>query len=133
MLNVPINVTVDTEVNEPSKTYSLDYDTYSVGSDKIDGIEAVKQAISKALSTPRFKCRAYDNQYGSEIREAITEEDASDEYIADNMTFLIEDTLKVDDRVLSVSDVSVEHVDDILYVSFSVSTIFGDTTIEEEI
>ena len=56
MLNVPINVTVDTEVNEPSKTYALDYDTYSVGSDKIDGIEAVKQAISKALSTPRFKC-----------------------------------------------------------------------------
>ena len=124
MLNVPINVTVDTEV---------DYDTYSVGSDKIDGIEAVKQAISKALSTPRFKCRVYDNQYGSEIREAITEEDASDEYIADNMAFLIEDTLKVDDRVLSVSDVSVEHVDDMLYVSFSVSTIFGDTTIEEEI
>ena len=49
------------------------------------------------------------------------------------MAFLIEDTLKVDDRVLSVSDVSVEHVDDMLYVSFSVSTIFGDTTIEEEI
>lgn len=133
MLNVPINVTVDTEVNEPSKTYALDYDTYSVGSDKIDGIEAVKQAISKALPTPRFKCRVYDNQYGSEIREAITEEDASDEYIADNMAFLIEDTLKVDDRVLSVFDVSVEHVDDMLYVSFSVSTIFGDTTIEEEI
>lgn len=49
------------------------------------------------------------------------------------MAFLIEDTLKVDDRVLSVSDVSVELVDDMLYVSFSVSTIFGDTTIEEEI
>lgn len=59
------------EAQEPSsKTYRLDLDKGRI-SGKIDGLEAVNQAIRKAIITPRFKCLIYDNQYGSEVEDAV--------------------------------------------------------------
>ena len=51
-------------------TYGLDLDKGRI-TGKIDGLEAVNQAIRKAIITPRWKCLVYDNQYGSEIEDAV--------------------------------------------------------------
>ena len=100
---------------------------------KIDGQEAVEQAIRKTLITPRFKCLIYDNQYGSEVEEAIVAKDATREYTEAVAEGFIRDALRPDARILSVQDFAMEFFEDGVRISFSASTIFGEIQIEEVI
>lgn len=121
------------EAQEPSSnTYRLDLDKGRI-SGKIDGLEAVNQAIRKAIITPRFKCLIYDNQYGSEVEDAVISNNATPEYIETAIEGFIADALKPDTRILSVSDFSITLNGDSAYISFKADTIFGETTVEEVI
>ena len=76
---VPIPISgIEEEKEQPSLTYKLDLDTGRIVG-KVDGLEAVNQFILKALLTPRFHCLVYDNQYGSEIKDTVTDENATEE------------------------------------------------------
>lgn len=78
---IPIPISgIEEEREEPSFTYKLDLDAGRIMG-KVDGLEAVNQFIRKALITPRFHCLIYDNQYGSEIKDTITSENATEELI----------------------------------------------------
>lgn len=128
---IPIPIDEVTEAEElPSKTYRLDLDEGRIVG-YVDGIDAVNQAIRKAIITPRFKCLIYDNQYGSEIEDAIIAKDASREYTEAAIEGFIKDALLPDTRVLSVSNVSVEFEDDGAHISFTAETIYGETEVEE--
>ena len=71
---IPIPISgIEEEKEQPSLTYKLDLDTGRIVG-KVDGLEAVNQFILKALLTPRFHCLVYDNQYGSEIKDTVTDE-----------------------------------------------------------
>lgn len=130
---IPLPVAEIEEAKEsPSLTYKLDLDKGRIVG-KIDKLEAVNQAIRKAIITPRFKCLIYDNQYGSEIEDAVISNDATQEYIETAIEGFITDTLKPDRRILSVSDFSVSFNGDSAYISFKADTIFGVTTVEEVI
>ena len=73
---IPIGIgTVEEEQEKPSLTYRLDLAAGRIIG-KVDGRAAVEQAILKAIITPRFHCLVYDNQYGSEVIEAIIADDA---------------------------------------------------------
>ena len=68
---IPLLVTqVEEAAEPPSKTYRLDLEEGRILG-MVDGQEAVRQAIHKAIITPRWKCLIYDNQYGSEIEAAV--------------------------------------------------------------
>lgn len=130
---IPLPIAEVEETQEaPSKTYRLDLDNGRIAG-MIDGIEAVDQAIRKAIITPRFKCLIYDNQYGSEIEDAIIANDATQEYVETVIEGFVTDCLKPDTRILSISDFSVTFENDSAYISFKADTIFGETTIEEVI
>lgn len=130
---IPIPVATVAEAEEkPSLTYRLDLDKGRIVG-KIDGLEAVNQAIRKAIITPRFKCLIYDNQYGSEIEEAIISKDASRNYIEAAIEGFVRDALRPDTRILSVYDFNCEFKSDCVYISFHADTIFGYTTIGEEV
>lgn len=130
---IPIPVTqVEPSKEAPSLTYKLDLDTGRIYG-KIDGLEAVNQAIRKAIITPRFKCLIYDHQYGSEIEDAVIADDATPDYIETAAEGFIIDALKPDTRILKVYDFSFSFKDDSAYISFRCDTIFGDTTVEEVI
>lgn len=130
---IPLPVAEIEEAKEsPSLTYKLDLDKGRIVG-KIDKLEAVNQAIRKAIITPRFKCLIYDNQYGSEIEDAVISNDATQEYIETAIEGFIADTLKPDRRILSVSDFSISFEGDSAYISFKADTIFGVTTVEEVI
>ena len=74
---IPIPISgIEEEREEPSLTYKLDLDAGRIAG-KVDGLEAIKQFIRKALITPRFHCLIYDNQYGSEIKDTITSKNAT--------------------------------------------------------
>lgn len=130
---IPLPVAEIEEAKEsPSLTYKLDLDKGRIVG-KIDKLEAVNQAIRKAIITSRFKCLIYDNQYGSEIEDAVISNDATQEYIETAIEGFIADTLKPDRRILSVSDFSISFEGDSAYISFKADTIFGVTTVEEVI
>lgn len=130
---IPIPVETVTEAAElPSLTYRLDLDKGRIVG-KVDGLEAVNQAIRKALITPRFQCLIYDNQYGSEIEDAVIAKDASRDYITAAVEGFIKDALLPDTRILSVHDVKVEFREDCAFLFFRADTIFGETELEEVI
>lgn len=128
---IPIETIIEAE-EQPSLTYRLDLESGRIVG-FVDKLEAVNQAVKKAIITPRFKCIIYNNQYGSEVEEAIISKDASQEYINTVIEGFIKDALRTDTRILSIYDFYVEFKEDKAYVFFRVDTIFGETQIKEVI
>lgn len=128
---IPID-NVEEAQEQPSLTYRLDLDNGRIVG-KVDNLEAVNQAIRKAIITPRFHCLIYDNQYGSEIEEAIITNDASTDYIEAVTEGFIKDCLRPDTRILTVYDFQFEFKEDKAYIYFKADTIYGKTEIEEVI
>ena len=130
---IPLPISEVTEAEEkPSLTYKLDLDKGRIMG-MVDGLEAVNQAIRKAIITPRFKCLIYDNQYGSEIQEAIIAQDATPEYTEAVVPGFVKDALKPDTRILKVYDFQFEFRTEGAYIFFRADTIFGETVFEEVI
>ena len=99
----------------------------------VDDIDAVEQAIRKAIATPRFDCLIYDDQYGSETACADMAVGATEEYRRSAIEGFIRDALSQDIRILEIGEFEIEFVDDEAYVSFSVSTIFGEIKLDKEV
>lgn len=131
---IPIPVgTVTTQEEGPSKTYKLDLDRGRIAG-YIDGIEAVKQAIRKALITPRFRCLIYSNQYGSEIEQAyIADGNTTIDFIEATMEAYVKDALLPDTRIVACYDFKAEQKEDGVYIAFKCDTVYGETTVEEVI
>lgn len=130
---IPINIAEIQDAQEkPSKTYRLDLDAGRIVG-TVDGVEAVQQAIRKAIITPRFKCLIYDNQYGSEIEDAVIAKDASREYAESVIEGFVKDALTPDSRILECHDFSVTFKDDEATIEFTADTIFGEIEVEEVI
>lgn len=130
---IPLPVeTVQEAAELPSKTYKLDLDKGRIIG-YVDGQAAVRQAIRKAIITPRFKCLIYDHQYGSEIEEAIIQKDATESYTRAVIPGFIRDALLPDTRVTGVSNFTFDFKNDEAYIAFDADTIFGTVRIEEVI
>lgn len=130
-IEIPIDA-IEAESEKPTKTYFLDLDNGRIIS-TVDGIEAVKQAVRKAIITARYKNLIYDSDYGSEINDMIYDEDATPELIETALPELIKDSLSQDTRILDVYDFEFKFEDDKAYISFFVDTIFGKIDISEVI
>ena len=130
-IDIPI-ATVQEAEEKPSLTYRLDLDAGRIVG-MVDGLEAVNQAIRKAIITPRFKCLIYNNQYGSEIEDAVLVKKATRAYIRSALEGFIRDCLKPDTRILTVRDVTIDFEEDNVYIAFKADTIFGETEIREVI
>jgi hypothetical protein len=114
----------------PSKTYRLSYDSNKIGG-LIDGEEALRQFVVKAIRTARYRYLIYDDQYGSELEELIGA-DVSIELIQTEVSRIITDALIYDDRVAEVVDFEVTRDNDKLFVSFRVvPTSGGDIIVDE--
>ena len=150
---IPLLVTqVEEAAEPPSKTYRLDLEDGRILG-MVDGQEAVRQAIHKAIITPRWKCLIYDNQYGSEIEAAVIQSmgRASHEYIEAVVPGFVRDALRPDRRVTLVYNFVfaftpedkakyfpelfevVGDDGDAVFVHFDADTIYGTVQIEEVI
>ena len=125
---------ITTKSLNPTKTYALDLDKGRIIG-VVDGRKAIEQFIRKALITPRFKCLIYDNQYGSEIKQLITTDDASQSYIAAELPRMIKDAIIHDSRITDVdtSAFEIRFDGDCVYADFEVETIYGTLNFEEVI
>ncbi len=118
------------ETRQPSLTYRLDYERGRIGG-LIDGEQAIRQYIRKALDTARFRFLIYDDQYGSELDDLIGSE-VTDDYLESEIPRIITDALIYDDRIADVSEFEFERKKGDLYVTFLVETVDG-LSIEEEV
>lgn len=150
---IPLPVTTVQEATErPSRTYHLDLETGRILG-FVDGQEAIRQAIHKAIITPRWKCLIYDNQYGSEIEAAVIQSQgaATHEYIEAVVPGFVRDALRPDSRITKVKNFKFAFSEDekaalfpelykavgadgdSVFISFYAETIFGTVKVEEVI
>lgn len=106
----------------PSRTYMLDLENGEVIDRMIDGKDALRQFIRKAIVTARYRFLIYDGQYGCEL-DALLGQDISPSLLKSEITRIITEALIYDDRVDKVTDFEVINDHGKLFVSFTVHSV----------
>lgn len=121
---------LEEESEKPSGTYRLDLDSGRI-TGRTGGIEAVNQAIRKALITARFHNLIYDDDYGCEAGDAVHDKNVTPEYLETVLPELVKDALSQDTRITDARNFEISFENDSAYISFTADTIFGETEIQE--
>jgi hypothetical protein len=117
--------------NLPSKTYKADFTTNRI-SGKIEGLESVKQAVRLILGAQRYSLENFSFDYGNEILSLIGK---PRDYVESDLERLITEALLAEERIKNVTNFSISwnNRNESCNVKFTVNTIFGDTSLEENI
>lgn len=124
---------VEENAEQETRTYRIDFENGRIDG-FVDGLEALKQAIIKILSTERYKNLIYSEDYGCEVLDMLMSNENTDAFVESELPELIKDALSDDERILGVDNFEIYDSDDErdgIMVSFDVSTIYGDLKIEE--
>lgn len=98
---------------------------------KIDGQEAMIQAISKIMETERSVYPIYSEDYGNDLDELIGK---SFDFVETEIERVLEEALEEDERVTGVSVDTIEETDSTsLLVTATVSTIYGELEVTQEV
>ena len=122
-------LTIDLTVKEQSytdRTYKMS-DTQIAGF--VDGMEALKQSIYKALSTEQYEYPIYSFQYGIAWKQLIGEDRS---YVRAELRRMVEELLMRDDRIRSVDGFEFSSSGDSCHCSFNVSSIYGEISVTTE-
>ena len=114
----------DADTFHPSLTFKIDGDRIQ---GKIDGLEAVKQAVDLTLSVERFEYEIYSWDLGLETKDLIGK---SREYVRGDLERRIREALAEDDRVTGLSDFDVSFSGETATATFTVNTEFGNLSEE---
>lgn len=118
------------EVVQPSKTWHIDLDTGRIRK-FIDGKEAIRQYIRKALMTSRNRYLIYNDFYGEEIRDLIGH-NLTQQLMDVEIPRLIREAIIYDDRIESVPSVVVtQYGSDGIHVAITVELTNGELLTEE--
>lgn len=110
------------EVIETSRTYSIDWiNGRSQGI--TDGLDAIKQAVYKALETVRFDHLIYNDDYGSELQGL---QGRSEGYVRSEIQRRISEALLQDERITAIEDFTISITGDEALCNFRVVSTFGD-------
>lgn len=112
---------------KPSLTYRIKDDRIE---GRIDGLDAVKQAIELMLSTERFEHEIYSWDYGVETKDLIG---ADRELVKGDLERRVREALAEDDRITGISDFTISFDRENANVTFTVNTIFGDIPEERSV
>lgn len=114
--------------DRPSKTYSLDFNTGRIGG-FIDGKEALKQFIRKAIITERSKWRIYTDDYGCELPSLIGQ-DVTPGFLQSEIPRVVTEAIEYDERILSVDNISARRSGDAVFISADINSIYGSISQE---
>lgn len=113
---------------EPSKTFRLDLSANRIGN-LTDQIEALKQAIAKAILTPRSRHIIYDDNYGCELWDLIGA-DVTTAYIDAEIPRMVREAIIYDDRINNVTTVEITRDGDAIFIKVDVDSVFGEVRTE---
>ena len=98
---------------------------------KIDGQEAMIQAISKIMETERSVYPIYSEDYGNDLDELIGK---STDFVETEIERVLEEAFEEDERVTGISVDAIEETDSTsLLVTATVSTIYGELEVTQEV
>lgn len=97
---------------------------------RVNGLEALKQAIYKVLATEQYEYPIYSFNYGIAWKELVGEERP---YVRAEMKRMIQETLMQDDRIREVDGFKFAFSGDTCQCAFNVSSIYGDIEIGTEV
>lgn len=117
------------EVEQPSLTYRLDLETGAIAG-RVDGLEAVKQAVYKMLQTPRYEHLIYTPNYGHELRTLIGKDPL---LVRSEAARMLREALLQDDRITAVQDVNAETSGDSILLRFTVVSRYGSFRAQQEV
>lgn len=118
------DTTDQTDMVAPSKTWKLDFENGRI-THEIDGLEAIRQFVKKAILTARSRFLIYTDDYGCELDDLIGD-DVTDAYLNSEIPRMVKEALIYDDRIEDVTDIQYERDGDKLYLSFRVVTALGE-------
>lgn len=122
---IPKNNIIDlNNVNniETSKTYYINFGKEKI-QNKIDELEAVKQAVYMILSTEKNAYTMYPLGYGTSLEKYIGK---PYEYIIGDIDREIKESLLNDNRILDVYNFNFTRNKENILITFTVLTIFGE-------
>lgn len=117
------------------KEYAWDFDTDSFRYDEngkhiiVEGDEAIKVWVYKALSTERFRYLAYSWQYGIELRPFIGKVMGVQQRYSEIKRVIVE-CLMVNPYIKSIDSVEIEHEKDEVTITIALTTIYGEVTVD---
>lgn len=112
---------------KPSRTYHLDFENQRIVG-YVNDLEAMKQAIYLMLSVERYEQLIYSWNYGIELEDLYGKETS---FVIPELKRRISEALLHDSRIKSVSGFDFETQRGKIAVTFTVSTIYGETQIEK--
>ncbi len=113
------------EESQTPKEYEIDFKTGQLTGKIVEGLEAIKVWIWLVLQTPRYRYYVYTWDYGNEFEDLIGQ-GYTEEYIEAAAQKMTEDCLLVNENIQSISNFSASIENDILTISFTANTIYGD-------
>jgi hypothetical protein len=116
-----INAQSTETTEQPSRTWKLDFERGHV-TGITDGLEAVRQAVSKIIQTERFRYFIYSFDYGIELNSLIGKSPA---LVRSELRRRIVEALLQDDRISDVTDFDIVINEDTTTVQFTVVSSFG--------
>jgi hypothetical protein len=122
---IPVGGQINTQnteaTDQPSRTWKLDFERGRV-TGITDGLEAVRQAVSKIIQTERFRYFIYSFDYGIELKFLIGQSPA---IVRSELRRRIVEALQQDDRIQDVTDFDITINGDTATVRFTVVSSFG--------
>ncbi|AFL99533.1 Protein of unknown function (DUF2634) [Desulfitobacterium dehalogenans ATCC 51507] len=116
-------------IEQPSLTWKLDPTKERI-SGRLDGLESVKQSVSKILQTQRFRHLIYTPNYGAELDKLIG---MNPVFVKSEATRMLQEALTQDDRITGVEDVRTTTTGDNLLVEFTVISTYGNLEMSQEV
>lgn len=116
-------------IKAPSGGWKLSADMTKCGA-KVAGLDELKQCIYFMMSTEPNHFIIYNQDYGVGLVDLIGQ---PMDFVMAELQLRITNALLKDDRIYSVYDFDFNQNGRSLAVSFTVSSDFGDTTIETEV
>lgn len=127
---IPQNTIRNIEIKEASDlTWDIDFEKNVVGS-KVEGREAVTQAIYMILNTERYRHAIYSWNYGVEFADLMGQ---THDYVYPEVKRRITEALMVDNRITDVNNFEFSKRRGSVYVTFTVSTVYGDVEASKEV
>lgn len=95
-----------------------------------EGKDAVRLWVVTALRTARYHYEIYSQAFGSEM-ESLIGRGYSDEVKASEAPRMIRDALLINPYITDVADIVVDFSGDVLQVSATIITIYGEVTVHD--
>lgn len=113
----------------PSLTYGIDWKKGRIAG-YVDGLEALKQAVDKALRTLRYEHLIYSSNYGTEWNLVL----GQDRLLArPEIRRVVTEALLQDDRIEGVDQLEVSFNGENVSIDVTVRSRYGDIQIRKEL